>query len=723
MVEAEIKYQTTGTSNQVLLILLGGTLSSIACTLSTCAAKLNCEQNNTCVSDGGYLCSFSNRVGIKEDVVYKLNATAQSLSSLLRGLCGPGDRTHKNKYTNTSECAPYYPFPSAINHEIMDPGGFTPAERACGKWMQTSNDWTRIERRGAHGNDEWMSDVSNAEEAATSSFRTGHTDMSKFRTECRRTTSAGSGALRAAMVLNFKRMQQYIDTVVIDRAGFLRFLGFHMSHFCEGPARASIVPNGAFNIMIYDGWPFSKGVMSSSLRLLEQSLDVQEGAEEANRAINSAFYNESVANLTVEERTELMLGASDGRLTSFRQLEANTSLIKAALEYYDTNSSKAIAYAKGLAAFCSYEMYAFFEDYEHTPSVILSDVVLSEVRRIKETHVPASSLGKITPPNSLVDHVGANEISESTSVTLASVVADGGTGIGSEDCVEMMRKFFLDEIEETRFAHVVPRHFYAKLQSMVSLVRSSVVHVAKNSFMKFTMTDPNRYAQIVQQSEIRIVGAPRGSWAGKAREIPRAGFTSTDGMFTMLSKQARAVFTTELSNLASTHVSASQCDHNAPFPQLSWNAYAVRLGDWYCSVYFLGMAHRPLLDPLYDNSSLYARGLFVLAHELAHHSQLADLTHDSMPAVQSLLRYYHPVTHSEAYADVFAAVAILSTGRVSRQEFTTHHCQVWCARQPSWFSQPLDQVHPIGNDRCNFLVKTLDEFFPTLGNSLGNSSI
>ena len=157
----------------------------------------------------------------------------------------------------------------------------------------------------------------------------------------------------------------------------------------------------------------------------------------------------------------------------------------------------------------------------------------------------------------------------------------------------------------------------------------------------------------------------------------------------------------------------SKCDHNVAWSQLTWNAYATRLDNTYCSVYFLGLAHRPLLDPHYDDPSIYSRGLFVIAHEFAHFSQMSGLANYATYA--HLLRNYYPHTHSEAYADVFAAVTVLSTGAVAREDFDVHYCQVWCSRQPWWYVQPLGQVHPMGNDRCNFLIQTLDDFFPALG--------
>ena len=48
-------------------------------------------------------------------------------------------------------------------------------------------------------------------------------------------------------------------------------------------------------------------------------------------------------------------------------------------------------------------------------------------------------------------------------------------------------------------------------------------------------------ASDVSRVRVRIPGAPRGTWAGSTRQ-PMASLASTDGVFVMAAKQARAVF-------------------------------------------------------------------------------------------------------------------------------------------------------------------------------------
>lgn len=716
--KGEAPRYTVSATNQYLLVLTGGLISSIVCAWSTCSAKAECESRNSCTSDPDLFCSFSNKVGIYTDATYLLNASApDALSSMLRGLCSPGDRTQTNPQTGAVECVPFFPFPDAINREIMDPDGSTAATRACGKWMETGNDWLEVYRRGSYDNAEWADQIIHAEDAATASSRTATSGMAKFRAECERTATAGPAALRSSAARAYSHYDNNIESTAVDANGFLRVLGYHMAHYCEGPAGAGANVGGSgYTIGIFSGWLFSTDVLSSSLHLFNEPLIMQTDAEEARQSIQNDYMAGNPPNLTTAQKVQLMIGASGDESYSFTEASTvfETTLVGAALKYYNQNPSKAISYLRGLAAFCSYETYASFVTYDTDPSMYnMYSLLGGEISRIKASKPMADTLARLSA-NKSVDSAEAKDIEQSTMITLASVTAtSGGVGDPSVDCLAIMRVVFSDEVEEARFSYAIPDDFYSKLQTMVLAVRVASGIAAMTSPLKETLTDSSAFATIVANAGLRILGAPRGSWAGKAHAVPRGDLTSDDGMFLMLMKQARAQYKSNILDPVKAGASYSKCDHNVAWSQLTWNAYATRLDNTYCSVYFLGLAHRPLLDPQYDDPSIYARGLFVIAHEFAHFAQLSGLTNSGLYG--SLLKNYYSWTHSEAYADVFAAVTVLSTGVVSRQDFDLHHCQVWCSRQPWWYYQPPGQVHPIGNDRCNFLIQTIDEFFPTLG--------
>lgn len=716
MSTVEVAY-TVSATRQLYLVLTGGLICGVVCAWSTCSETTKCNVDTVCIHDPLHVCTFTNRVSIYTDAAVVLTASAESLSGLLRGICSPGDRLQTNAHTGKAECVPFFPFPSAINHEIVDPSAPTASGRACGKWIDTGNEWAGVSRRGSYDNDAWSAEIRNVEDTETRSRRASSTGMSKFRAECEHTAAGGQAALRVAALLAYEHLCEYIEQTVVDRDGFLRALGYHMSHYCEGPAWSSVDFASGYAARLANGYLFSQGVLSSSLHLFQEPISVQSNAEDALAAIQRDYHARIPSNLTSTERLQVMIGASGDEFFRFHETVADTTLVRAAADYYAQSPLAAVSYLKGLAAFCSYEVYSTFSKYGPESSTYdTNEKVASEMTRFKATGPAAASLGRLAT-NRSIDSADASDLEESTRITLASVVG-GGNGVGdpSFDCLAIMRAMFTDEVDAARFSYGVSEEFYAKLESMVLSVRVASGNAAMTPPLNETLTDVGKFAEIVSSAGVRMVGAPRGSWAGNAREIPRAALSSRDGMFVMLMKQARAQYKSNVVDSVAYNSSLSQCDHNPAWSALSWNAYAVRLGGEFCTVYFMGLTHRPLLDPLYDDSSLYSRGLFVFAHEFAHFSQLGGLLKSyTTPELQRLLHHYHAHTYSEAYADVFAAVTVLSIGVVSRGDFDIHHCQVWCTRQPWWYSPSSDTVHPVGNDRCNFLIRTLDEFFPTLG--------
>ena len=734
MKEDASRYVVSAT-NQFLLVLTGGVISSIVCAWSTCSTKSDCESGHSCTPDTELFCTFSNKVGIYTDATYLLDSglvdgTAErstesaitmpdALSSMLRGLCSPGDRTQTNPQTGVLECVPFFPYPDATNREIMDPDGSTAAARACGKWMTAgNNNWLEVRGLGSHDNDKWAEQITHAEEAITASSRTATSGMAKFRAECERTATAGPAALRISAARTYSHYKNYIESTAVHADGFLRVLGYHMANYCDGPVTANVrFGTSGFSVGIVDDLLFTVGVLSSSLHLFNEPVSVKTDAEEAIKSIQNDYMMGNSQNLNTEQKKQLMIGASGNTSYSFTEVSTvfETKLIGAALEYFKRDSTKGVSYLKGLAAFCSYETYASFVSYDTDSSMYsIYSLLRGEIIRIKASKPMAETLTLLSAKAS-VDEAKANEIEQSTMITLASVTAtSGGVGNPSVDCLAMMRVHFSEEIEEVRFLYAIPDDFYSKLQAMVTSVRVASAVVAETTYLRNTITDPKVFATIVNDSDVRYLGAPRGSWAGKARAVPRGDFSSNDGMFLMLTKQAHAQYKSNILDLVQSGSSHSKCDHRPLYAQFEWNAYATKIDDTYCSIYSLGLAHRPMLDPLYDDPSLYSRGLFIVAHEFAHFAQFSNLA--GPDTYGELLKHYrHSWTHSEAYADVFAAVTVLSTGMVSRQDFYIHHCQVWCSRQPLWYIQPTRQNHPIGNDRCNFLVQTLNEFFPTLG--------
>lgn len=709
-------YEISATK-QLFLVLALGFASSVVCGFATCTVSSSCTQMQTCERVPGGFCSFKNRVGIATDASYLFNASADALAGLLRGICSPGDRVHTNAQSGEIECVPHFPFPNAINVEIMDSTATTPAGKACGKWIDAGGIVYSVHRRGAYDNENWIKELERVEDAATSTSRLAHSGMAKFRAECQRTATAGASALRSSAAMAFRYFKSYVDTNAVDRNGFLRSLGFMNGHYCATPLSIGYDLTSSYRLQMFNGQWFGPSALSDSLLLFNELGDAQTNADDANRQIRDWFLNAQSSNMTAAERYHVMLGASELPSLSYEEnIYSTTTLGGAALRYYDENPKKAISYLKGLGAFCSFGTFFPFVDYDSSPvrqSVYAR--LKAEMQSIRASRPAASAFGRLRQVGDADEASAHGDALKASSVTVASVVGDGSTGKPGVDCLGLMRLYFIDEVEAAHFERIVPPDLYSRLQSLLVSVRAGIGLAAETAPLNATIANTTTLEGILANAGVRVVGAPRGSWAGESRAIPSADLSSTDGVFMMLLKQARALYKHNLVDPVS-NPSLSVCDHQALYGELVWNAYAMRASNNYCSVFSLGIAHRPLMDPLYDDASLASRSLFVFAHELAHFARLSGLVSASSINANALLKHYDRSTYNEAHADVFAAVAILKTGIVTRAEFDIHHCQVWCSREPPWWhTRPTNPLHPFGNDRCNFLIKTLDEFYPSLG--------
>jgi len=532
--------------------------------------------------------------------------------------------------------------------------------------------------------------------------------MAKFRAECERTSLAGPAALQTAATMSYNYLNNYIETNAVDRRGFLRSIGFEMSHKCASTTYAAsyLEESGEYKLYLRSGYWFSSSTLSSALHVFGESVQLQQDADDANRAITDAYHYNALANQTLQDLYDVLEGATGMNNLSIDLPLDNTPLLRAALDYYESNPSKAVAYLKGVAAFCSYNAFSIFFE---SSDPYRNNLEL-ELTRIKSMSPKSSMLGRLDEIDEQADIF--NDAVNATGMTLSNVLGGGGTGDAVADCLGVMRSVFTDEVEAARFDATIPRFFYDRLQSLVSSIRVGVGIAANTEPIKGILNNVTEFVHRVSNAGVKIVGAPRGSWAGLERSIPRAELASSDGMFIMILKQARASFFDQVVQVGIVG-GVSACDH-APFSsQTKWNAYI--LTDLDCSKYLLGLAHRPMLDPQYDDATIVSRGLHVVAHELSHISMSVGWDYTRF---RDFLHHYHPDTYTEAIADTIAAVGVLSSGLVNRADFIQLFCQVWCSREPFGWTHPSTNPitpHPSGNSRCDNLVNTLNEFYPELG--------
>lgn len=757
---AEKERYAVSANNQFLLLLTAAFVGALACGTATCTTTRVCESKGTCIRSSNAICGFSNRVGVYTDVAFNADASVERLSAMLRGLCSPGDRTQLNPSTNEVECVPYFPFPSAVNTDIMDADASSPAGKACGKWIKAGgiSTWTDVTRRGKFDNDDWARALRESQDAATKSSRVATSAMAKFRSQCSRIAIAGPAALRSDAVLSYEYMKEYIDSTVVDRNGVLKAMGFQTSHGCSTNAGVSVrLSNRTYKISVRDDWLLSPEAMSASLYIVGESIDIQTQAQQANHEITELFYSYSMSSITESDMRQILMGASGLSNVSAATFipSLQTSLIQSVLHYYDSEPASAVSYLKGVSAFCSYLLWSpYFEDSLHN-SPKASKALNGELSRLRAAREPTPAMGRLNSENDTEEASPTRDIERASGMKLSQVITGDTNGNLTLDCFSLMTRFYANDVDAERFKATISDELYARLQPLVLKVRLGAAHAAASLPIKDVLLYPDNFTSRVMTTGLRITGAPRGSWAGIARPIPNGHIASTDGMFTAMLKQWRAQFHDYVVE-AAIRGTVTACDHNPLYSSLVWNAYMLK-GPDDCSVLFLGMAHRPLMDAQYDDVSLLSRAMFVVAHEFAHVSN--KLGYNSRNLI-NVLQHYHTDTYSEAIADLIGALSILYTGLVNRYDFLTHFCQVWCSRVPLFYMHPpgmhrsprpalcvyfsdpqtvhsvptmcafstralrtvavnvpllrAGKVHPSGNDRCNFLVYTLNKFYPDL---------
>ena len=700
--------------NTIAVILLVGILSSILVGARSCNVRDACVSERTCYeSDRFSFCSFSNVVTVTADSTYSASGSSEALQSALRRVCSPGDRFQKDAITGDMRCIPYYPFPSALNEEIMDPSASEPHMKACGKWIESGEPslWGYSVSRPGENHDEWLSVLKHTEDAATASSSNAKDSMSKFRSECARTVIQGSHATRNAAVMAYNYLDSEISKVE-NVTSLLLVVGRIAGHYCEAPVE---IENwglefndnlGSFYVRFREGFTPASGVLAEAMQLVSLANDVQESAEVANRAITnlSATIDSTIGN---DWRLTLLSGATSPEYVSNHTdfpSYGSSSVLAATVSHYSLDSSGTLNYLRGIAAFCSASLLSNVENV----GTLISD----SLHMIKGSAPPSPSLRQSYTEEH--ENVINQTLLNSTKISL-STLSGYATGDADSDCLQLMRKFFPDDIDESRFAATVDHRLYERLESLVAKARAGMQEAVVSWPLNETLTNASRVASQVERTGIRISGAPRGSWAGLQRPIPDPGFSSFDGMFTMALKQSRAIF---LDNIAMSLEKTDRCDGVLTFrSSVAMNAYL-----WYgvpdCSNLFLGMATRPFLDAQYDDESLMSRGVNIIAHELGHvlgHMSFFPGEFVLEPFKRLLQKYnidytqsYTQTYQSEAMADLAGALAVIKSG-IDKERFLMHFCQVWCARVPfGWEPYPA-ATHPEHNQRCDFLYQTLTD--------------
>lgn len=524
----------------------------------TCWVRSWCVDAGTCVGIGhsdmfpAFQCSFSNAVPLISDLLYHGAASNASLAGLTRGICGVGERLTLSAVTGQPTCVLLRPYPNAMDKEVMNPSASTEHERACGAWMDKSL-VQNVEYFALDDSTERAEAVRHAEAAQHAGTRLSSTNLGKFRAACQRAVLGGSAALRSAGELAYQHLIAAADiNGVTDNETALQSLGKLVGHYCDGPILFGweLKVNGT-RTSVRRGRAFEPYAMASAMQLVRAPVALQLSAEVGNKHVNDYGYSSPEASWS--QIMMVLRSATERPISDDPLADANyADPYQAEFDgFVDLLANGALADAKGylhgVAGMCAFSLEAIVS----SPGYTATDAAWNWRSRIQREEPRAAALGSLQPPpgHSPMFEVDGTDVLNASSITMSQLVG-APSGDADTACLAFTRLMFPDEIERMHFDLVISPTLYDRMESMVAQVRAGTAHVLRNdATIRGALTDPDTVAGYVDVARIRIPGAPRGTWAGSSRSIPVATFDSSDGVFIMAAKQARALYLDRQSSL------------------------------------------------------------------------------------------------------------------------------------------------------------------------------
>lgn len=646
-------------------------------------------------------CSFYNRVTLSGDKLYG-SANASDLGSLTRGVCSPGERMHVNYVTGRTECAPWRAWPSALNTEIMKPGAAAMHDKVCGAWIDAGptaptavSYWSFYDGKNADAA------IRASEKGAYSSSRLSATDMGKFYAACQQTVLAGSTAIRASGKGAYEHLKTGLTGLTTERR-VLEAAGWLSSFHCDGVVQVGVTVSGAqYKATMSHGSAFSSGVLAEALYALDEPRSFQDMAERGRSLIAANAESSPRVNITQLEfifegstlRTDhdtvpLLYGVTPS-------LDGLTWLATQA--YFE----EASAFLHGTAALCA---FALEGSLDVTVAGGWTAHAAAELKRIQAERPAAAALGRLRrghDPERLAKEPTGETVAQASTVTFSQLRAEPA-GDASEDCAAMTRFLFPDRIDQEHFSLMITDNLYDRMHTITDALREQVAEaVVNHPNISNILNNPSEVAAAVRSTVVRIAGAPRSSWAGIARDFADGALQSTDGPLLMALRQSRAIFMDRVNILFDN---LNLCTGPPLYDALEQNAYIYPGAD--CTHVMLGVLRKPFADERYDDTSLATRAGYIMVHELSHNTLVTTW---NATAQNELLHRYSSNLHSEALADVTAAVAIVNSGYATGREVCEHISQLWCARTPLMYSHSAAAVHPGPNERGDLLCGTLQD--------------
>lgn len=578
---------------------------------SLCAVSQDCVRSHTCADlDDGW-CSFSNVVTPAGYRLFNTSTSSGSLQALERGLCPWGER--QNLIDGQLACLRQRSFPSALNTEIMDPGSFAYHRRYCGRWLDsqsptTTRYWSLFDA------DDVAQDVSDAI-YSKHKVRNAVTNTGKFRSACMRMVTSNSGGPAGQMA--YQHLKALLPTPS-TREELVTIAGVLPAHYCDAPMMVGVtyLPyiNGGLAINVTGGSTLAASEVSQQLYAAGESRRVLAEAEEfAAAALASGAM--VVVRADIDRyiagslRGTVLDGASAGGIGRTVDARHLARFLAAA----DTKGIKAAhSYLLGLAATCAYAVRSVVTGEVGLPQSLMPEDGIDLYQEVGHTatlgRLPSRRGGERIEPISPARMLNATSTVWSA-LRRRGVVASAHRSSAVSACTHAVATTFPDELDASVFNHLVPMKLYNRLQPMTAVIREAVRVTVLGPLISPLFADPASLANRVATSVMRVAGAPRGSWAGRAAPELAPGFASSDGSLVMMLKQARAVYNDRIGLALS---GAGVVQHPPLMASSSRNGYMLFNAG--VGMLLPGIMVPPFAGVDYNDMSLYSRIGYVIAH-------------------------------------------------------------------------------------------------------------
>jgi hypothetical protein len=549
------------------------------------------------------------------------------------------------------------------------------------------------------------------------------------------TSNAGGPAGQLA----YQHLKELLP-VPATREQLITIAGILPAHYCDAPSMIGVTHrshgNAELSINITEGTSLTASEVSQGLYTVGESRHVAAEAEEFASALRT-----SSALVALREDIELYIAGSvrgtvlDGTTSTYAVYNANSQHLARFLATAGSKGLKAAhSYLLGLAATCSYAVRGVVTGELGLSKSLVAEDSIDPYQELGDT----ATLGRL-PPSRGGDHVESISPARMLKATSSgwsalrgrSTIANAHRLSAASVCTRAMRAAFPDELDSSVFNHLVTMRLYNRLETMTTVIREAVRVTVLGPIMAPLFANPSELADRVATSVMRVAGAPRNTWAGRASPMLVPGFTSSDGSLVMLLKQARAVYNDRI-GLAMSGAGIKQ------YPPLmassSRNGYMLFQSG--VGMLLPGILVPPFADADYDDASLYSRIGYVIAHgtharvsfltlcylivvlvfvaEFAHIT--AAVAWNEIPVSQFLHNLgYAQSEYTEAIADVIAVSALLNAGVVDNNTMCASVSQLWCASAGDdrriMFDIPATGSHPPANARGDRLCSYISQHY------------